>query len=280
MSNIKGGIWWNGTADPPTITANYGDMYICSTNGNLYQNTDGNNTWLRIMSVLGPQGNAGQIGPQGPRGPVGTMWYNGYGAPAVNLGAANDYYINITNGNLYQKSADNSTWNLASINIIGPPGSSGRDGNAWIVRAGLPAQSDGNVGDYFLNLNNGNIFRKLVGTGGNPDAWSSAIGSLQGSGPQRGVTPRRFHHKFVVDHSGGIQRTFTWSPPPTTIVPDGADLAVEVYVNGSHQYEAPLNMGGSYSADLGGYAVTFWNDATVIPPQGSIVMISEWYATI
>ena len=48
-------------------------------------------------------GAPGDQGPPGPMGTPGSKWYNGMGLPSNSLGSDGDYYLNDTNGNVYQK---------------------------------------------------------------------------------------------------------------------------------------------------------------------------------
>lgn len=58
------------------------------------------------VGARGVAGNAGAQGPTGVQGPVGlpgTQWFNGTGVPSNNLGVIGDIYMDINNGNIYQK---------------------------------------------------------------------------------------------------------------------------------------------------------------------------------
>jgi hypothetical protein len=52
---------------------------------------------------------------------TGVAWLNGSGAPAASLGSVNDFYLNNSNGDYYQKSSA-GTWTLIG-NLTGPAGS-------------------------------------------------------------------------------------------------------------------------------------------------------------
>lgn len=95
----------------------------------------------------GADGAAGATGPQGPAGPAGadgaagaagapgSKFYSGAGAPAGGTGIVGDYYLNTTNGDVYEKTGA-STWTLQG-NIKGPTGATGPQG---------PAGADGATG--------------------------------------------------------------------------------------------------------------------------------------
>jgi len=76
----------------------------------------------------GPQGNTGAQGIQGPQGIPGVaeVWYSGAGAPAGATGIVGDWYLNTTNGDVYEKTGA-SAWTLRG-NIRGPQGIQGIQG--------------------------------------------------------------------------------------------------------------------------------------------------------
>lgn len=53
--------------------------------------------------VQGPAGEAGPAGSPGSPGAAGAKWYSGAGAPSNGTGVAGDYYLNTTNGDVYEK---------------------------------------------------------------------------------------------------------------------------------------------------------------------------------
>jgi hypothetical protein len=131
-----GEAWWSG-AGPPIGTApgtQVGDWYLDTNSGIVYEKTSAS-IWTQVASIKGPKGDTGTQGSQGiqgiegPQGPTGQAeaWYSGAGAPATGLGAVNDWYLNISLGDVYEKTAT-STWTLRG-NIKGPTGSQGPQGN-------------------------------------------------------------------------------------------------------------------------------------------------------
>jgi Collagen triple helix repeat (20 copies) len=75
-----------------------------------------------------------RIATQGPAGPPGTSggggsgstWYEGAGAPSAGTGADGDFYLNTSNGDVYQKAS--GAWGTAVGNIAGPQGPQGPTG--------------------------------------------------------------------------------------------------------------------------------------------------------
>lgn len=73
----------------------------------------------------------GPPGAPGAAGTNGSIWHTGSGVPAGGTGVNGDYYLNLTNGDVYQKSA--GAWGSAIGNIRGPQGVPGSGGgsSAW-----------------------------------------------------------------------------------------------------------------------------------------------------
>jgi hypothetical protein len=97
----------------------------------------------------GPQGVKGDTGATGPAGPTGAtgqaeQWWSGSGAPAGTLGAVGDWYLNSTNGDVYEKTAT-STW-TPEANIKGPTGATGATGPAGATGATGPTGPQGAAG--------------------------------------------------------------------------------------------------------------------------------------
>jgi hypothetical protein len=79
----------------------------------------------------GPQGTAGAAGAAGSNG---ASYLGGAGAPASELGSNGDTYINLTNGDIYQKAA--GSWSATGANLRGPTGATGATGPAGASGAG------------------------------------------------------------------------------------------------------------------------------------------------
>jgi hypothetical protein len=61
-------------------------------------------------------------GDSGTPGSPGSIWYNGTGVPSVGIGNNNDYYLDTSNGNVYQKLSDIWTFVGNIRGAIGPAG--------------------------------------------------------------------------------------------------------------------------------------------------------------
>jgi hypothetical protein len=75
--------------------------------------------------ATGPAGPAGATGAAGADGVDGSVWWNGTGAPDSGVGVEGDYYLDVDNGDVYNKISGSWAW---VANIQGPEGSQGEQG--------------------------------------------------------------------------------------------------------------------------------------------------------
>jgi hypothetical protein len=169
-----------------------------------------------IQGDPGPQGTQGETGLQGDPGPQGIQGIQGVqgnpgatlrsgsGVPSDSLGNDGDYYINTVNDDLYTKVS--GTWGSPIANIKGATGPQGEQGIQGIQGvqgdpgpqgiqgiqgvqgnpgatlrsgSGVPSDSLGNDGDYYINTVNDDLYTKVSGT------WGSPIANIKGAtGPQ------------------------------------------------------------------------------------------------
>lgn len=115
----------------------------------------------------GATGPAGAIGPQGPAGKDGSTWYSGTGDPRVSIAPAgnlNDLYLDISNGEVWKHTND---WTKTGLIIKGQDGTPGTGttatGSSWTHGTSDPANQlpvpSGKANDYYINTNNGNVWR-------------------------------------------------------------------------------------------------------------------------
>lgn len=86
--------------------------------------------WQPKGNIKGPKGDAGAqgaTGAQGLPGVAGEQWFAGAGVPSSGVGAINDWYLNTTNGDFYEKTSGTS-WTLRG-NLKGPTGNTGAQGS-------------------------------------------------------------------------------------------------------------------------------------------------------
>jgi hypothetical protein len=90
-----------------------------------------------ITGPRGPQGEKGETGPQGPQGLQGEQGEKGSAGPAGATGATG---------------------------ATGSQGPAGADGATWRNGTGLPSSSLGSNGDFYLNLDNSDVYNKISGS--------------------------------------------------------------------------------------------------------------------
>ena len=86
--------------------------------------------WQPKGNIKGPKGDAGAqgaTGAQGMPGVAGEQWFAGAGVPSSGVGAINDWYLNNSNGDFYEKTSG-TTWTLRG-NLKGPQGNTGSQGS-------------------------------------------------------------------------------------------------------------------------------------------------------
>jgi hypothetical protein len=92
----------------------------------------------------GPTGATGTAGATGSAGPRGATWFESAGAPGSIAGQVNnDFYLNITTGDVYQ--LQSGTWTLVG-NIKGATGATGSTGAAGATGAAGPTGPTGAAG--------------------------------------------------------------------------------------------------------------------------------------
>ena len=94
---------------------------------------------------------------KGPKGDVGSVWRDGSGGPSYSLGVDGDYYLNNDNGAVYFKAS--GIYSVAT-NIFGADGAAG---SVWRNGSGVPSDSLGVDGDYYLNGINGDVYKRVTG---------------------------------------------------------------------------------------------------------------------
>jgi hypothetical protein len=112
---------------------------------------------LSKLGATGPIGPLGPIGPQGIAGPAGPPGANG---------------------------APGSAGPAGSAGSTGLQGIAGNDGTKWFSFSGPPAASLGVVSDYYLNLSNGDVWRKVSNAGG--PIWTLQ-GNIRGAAGDPGI---------------------------------------------------------------------------------------------
>ena len=136
------------------------------------------------QGIQGPQGLTGQQGSVGPQGPAGSngingapgaagsdgadgrSFWGGVGVPSNELGQNDDVYLNLSNGDLYQKTG--GVYSYVS-NLTGPTGATG------------PTGPQGPAGVVFQDSNPSRTDQLWVDTDDDPEAAYSVVPSSGGT---------------------------------------------------------------------------------------------------
>lgn len=125
----------------------------------------------------GEIGLEGAQGIQGISGKDGTIIYSGVSAPTNNIGKTGDFYINLTNGNLFGPKVEQG-WG-EPISLIGKDGGSGeqgKDGATILSGNGVPNPSIGKMGDFYIDLESLRLFgAKTENDWGEPISLKSEV---------------------------------------------------------------------------------------------------------
>jgi hypothetical protein len=185
--NIQGanGSQWFTAAGPPVTIQNDGDFYLDSSTGEVYQ------------QVLGGWSDTGTNikGADGADGTDGSVWYSGSSLPPTIAGYnETDFFLVTTTGGVYQNDGVNWAFQLFL---------SGVAGSTWYDGDGVPNNSLGNDGDYYLDNLTGDVYTKVSGDWGIPVANITGPQGAAGADGQDGSSSSYFLFKTnAVDISG------------------------------------------------------------------------------
>jgi hypothetical protein len=132
------------------------------------------------VGPIGPAGSPGPQGPQGLAGSSGTRWFSSTGPPPANLGALEDFYVDLATGDVWQQTAQASglNWvlqgNIRGLQgLVGPEGPLGPTGPPGLPGLPGPAGLAGSAGA------NGEIGPMgpigPAGPAGPPGAWPTRL---------------------------------------------------------------------------------------------------------
>ncbi len=169
----NGEKWWTGAGAPAAGLGATGDLYLNTTNGDVYDKATG--AWVLAGNIKGvkgdtgaqgPIGNTGATGATGAPGAAGEKWWTAAGPPTAGTGANGDLALNTVNGDIYEKQS--GAW-VKIGNIQGPPGGSATDSNALLNPSfenwtGAGSSTDPHKPDG--DLYNWSLFWGSVGTRG------------------------------------------------------------------------------------------------------------------
>ena len=186
----------SGDGAPDESVGVKGDFYIDTTNQDLYgPKTD--NGWGGAVDLNGEDGADGENGSQ---------IYASDGAPDSSVGMVGDYYLDQTNKDLYGPKTNNG-WG-SPIDLSGEDGQDGADGSKIHSGNGPPDTSLGDVGDFYLDKSNYDLYGpKFLINGKVGFSWGSPLNlkGADGADGNANVTRYKFAgHDFSNDSYAGF----------------------------------------------------------------------------
>lgn len=161
------------------------------------------------FGAKGEKGEKGEKGDQGDAGVDGAAWHQGSGAPEAAAGEEGDFYLDSDTGDVYLKKS--TGWekvaNIKGENgEKGDQGEPGADGATWSQGSGAPGAEDGAVGDFYIDVDSGNIYQK------GEDGWE-VVANIKGGGAIPGcdanAAPVIDNLSFISNMCQGGSQTFT-----------------------------------------------------------------------
>lgn len=216
---------------------------------------------LTLINCDGSAGAEGPQGPQGPQGPIGPAGENGsvihagQGAPEAGIGNPGDYYLDTQNSLLYGPKTEENSWGTP-IDLKGADGQDGQDGadgqdgeDGSQIFSGTtaPTASLGDVGDFYLNTSNFNLYGPKTGSG-----WGTPI-NLQGNA---NVTLYIFDgHDFTADIQ--VLRTVTGLSESDFLSSSWVVYLVELQTDGDYIFYPIPRSGGIFGLSDYSYASVY-----------------------
>ncbi len=118
-----------------------------------------------LIGPKGDQGEQGVAGPVGPAGDDGSQMYSGEGEPEATVGVVGDYCLDLATGILYGPKVNNDNWTdtdefslKGADGSNGTDGANGSDGSTTLSGMGVPDNSIGVKGDYYLDKENSVLY--------------------------------------------------------------------------------------------------------------------------
>ena len=141
-NGIDGKTIRNGTSDPASGTGVQGDFYINTATSELW-GPKGASSWVGTGPVE-------LIGAAGNDGVNGKTIHNGTADP-ISVGVEGDFYINTTTNELWGPRGVSDWVGTGPVDLVGPPGDDGLDGNTVRSGSGAPLDASGVNGDFYIN---------------------------------------------------------------------------------------------------------------------------------
>ncbi|ASU32556.1 collagen-like domain-containing protein [Mucilaginibacter xinganensis] len=193
-NGTNGSTILSGNGAPSNTVGQNGDFYL-DISTYLFYGPKAGNTWGTRVLLKGAQG---PQGPVGPAGADGSIIYSGNGAPGAALGNNGDYYFDKTAGALYGPKT-NTGWSTPTVlmGATGATGANGTNGNTVLSGSGIPSNTVGKNGDYYLDITTYRLYGPKSG-----NAWSTSVLLMGAQGAQGPVGPAGADGSIIYSGNG------------------------------------------------------------------------------
>jgi hypothetical protein len=176
--------WRVGSGVPNNATGNDGDLYLRTTNGDVYQRASG--TYSVVANIKGSTGDPGVTGPSG------ATWRSGSAIPDNATGADGDFYFRTATSDIYKRASGvysiianikGDDGDDGDTGATGSTGATGADGNTILSGSGAPSSGLGVNGNFYIDTSARAIYGPKTS-----GAWGSATSLIGPTGPSGGAS--------------------------------------------------------------------------------------------
>lgn len=259
----------SGTTDPGPGIGKDGDYYLNTVTWMMF-GPKANGVWPAGVSLAGPGGNTGA---------AGNTILSGSVDPTASVGNNGDYYINTSTSTLFGPKA-NGTW-PAGVPLGSGTGSPPPSGGTVLSGTGVPDNSLGNNGDYYLDTSTWTLYGPKANgvwpAGVTLVSQSGGSGGTSGTGGTGGTTVGNGGH--VLYGTGaptddiGVNGDFYFDTTTWTMYgpkQDGKWPTSGVTMANGTVYNGNFNVPDSLSR--GRYAMTGAGGAVALPSDFGVVI--------
>jgi hypothetical protein len=102
-AGAPGSVWRRGSGEPANSLGVDGDFYLDTDTEAIYVRVAGG--YVFVADLAGHDGEDGLDGRDGDPGKDGAVWRSGPGTPSTGTGADGDYYLRVSNGDVFERQA-------------------------------------------------------------------------------------------------------------------------------------------------------------------------------
>ena len=129
-----------------------------------------------LAGLKGDKGDQGEAGLVGPAGNDGSEMYSGESEPEATVGMVGDYYLNTATGMLYGPKVNEENWaDTDGFSLMGAAGTNGTDGTKTLSGMGVPSNTIGNTGDFYLDKTSSILYGPAVTDDEGDTTWGAGL---------------------------------------------------------------------------------------------------------